>query len=190
MILLFLLCFSIVSSGPLVVLVWELDCRRLRSFLIPKRSLFIGFFLLLDGSCAIDDYDELVFILHIRIVLTLRDMDSEGCLYPSSWDNLSTDLGCILHISSLANFLHVHSTKHVWCVTAIHQLPDELANASLAHAGFLGCMPTTPSVAISFKCLELYHQLRHCQSSFSIQAYAKVLCALHDVSLYPSCIMT
>jgi len=99
MILLFLLRFSIVSSASLVVLVWELDCRRLHSFLIPKKSLFIGFFLLLDGSCAIDGYNELVFILRIRIVLTLCDMDSEGCLYPSSWDNLSTDLGCILRIS-------------------------------------------------------------------------------------------
>jgi len=69
-------------------------------------------------SCVIDGYNELVFILRIRIVLTLHDMDSEGCLYPSSRDNLSTDLGCILCISSLANFLHVHSTKHVWCVTA------------------------------------------------------------------------
>jgi len=49
--------------------------------------------------CAIDGYNELVFILHIRIVLTLCDMDSEGCLYPPSWDNLSTDLGCVLHIS-------------------------------------------------------------------------------------------
>jgi len=44
-------------------------------------------------------------------------MDSKGCLYPSSRDNLSTDLGCVLCISSSANFLHVHSTKHVWCVT-------------------------------------------------------------------------
>jgi len=50
-------------------------------------------------SCVIDGYDKLVFILHIRIVLTLCDMDSEGCLYPSSWDNLSTDLGCVLRIS-------------------------------------------------------------------------------------------
>ena len=83
-----------------------------------KKSLFIGFFLFLDSSCAIDGYNELVFILRIRIVLTLHDMDSEGCLYPSSRDNLSTDLGCILCISSSANFLHVHSTKHVLCVTA------------------------------------------------------------------------
>ena len=68
-------------------------------------------------SCAIDGYNELVFILRISIVLTLRDMDSKGCLYPSIWDNLSTDLGCVLHISSSANFLHVHSTKHIWCMT-------------------------------------------------------------------------
>jgi len=67
---------------------------------------------------VIDGYNELVFILRIRIVLTLRDMDSKGCLYPSSQDNLSTDLGCVLRISSSANFLHVHSIKHVWCVTA------------------------------------------------------------------------
>jgi len=53
-------------------------------------------------SCVIDGYNELVFILHIRIVLTLRDMDSEGCLYPSSRDNLSTDLGCILRISFIS----------------------------------------------------------------------------------------
>jgi len=50
-------------------------------------------------SCVIDGYDELVFILRIRIVLTLHDMDSKGCLYPSSRDNLSTDLGCVLCIS-------------------------------------------------------------------------------------------
>jgi len=73
-------------------------------------------------SCVIDGYDELVFILRIRIVLTLCDMDSEGCLYPSSQDNLSTDLGCVLRISSSANFLHVHSTKHIWCMT-----PDQNA---------------------------------------------------------------
>ncbi|KIM53199.1 hypothetical protein SCLCIDRAFT_32065 [Scleroderma citrinum Foug A] len=48
------------------------------------------------------------------------------------------------------------------------QLPDELANISLAHVGFLRCSPTVPSVAISFKCLELYNQLRCHQSSFTV----------------------
>jgi len=84
-------------------------------------------------SCAIDGYDELVFILRIRIVLTLHDMDSEGCLYPSSWDNLSTDLGCILCINSSANFLHVHSTKHVWCMTAL--LHADVSHVALRKKG-------------------------------------------------------
>ena len=53
-------------------------------------------------SCAMDGYNELVFILCIRIVLTLHDMDSKGCLYPSSQDNLSTDLGCVLRISFIS----------------------------------------------------------------------------------------
>jgi len=72
-------------------------------------------------------------ILRIRIVLTLHDMDSEGCLYPSHWDNLSTDLRCVLCISSSANFLHVHSTKHVWCVT---MGPDHTAVECLGHGHF------------------------------------------------------
>jgi len=67
-----------------------------------KKIIIHWILLLLDGSCVIDGYDELVFILHIRIVLTLCDMDSEGCLYPSSRDNLSTNLGCILHISFIS----------------------------------------------------------------------------------------
>ncbi|KIM54659.1 hypothetical protein SCLCIDRAFT_30952 [Scleroderma citrinum Foug A] len=62
------------------------------------------------------------------------------------------------------------------------QVPNELANTSLIHIGFLRCSPTVPSIAISFKCLELYHQLRCRQSSFSIQAYVKVLCALHNAT--------
>ncbi|KAG1850888.1 hypothetical protein F4604DRAFT_1686992 [Suillus subluteus] len=43
-----------------------------------------------------------------------------------------------------------------------------------------------PSVAITLLCLELYHQLRRRQSSFSIQAFTKVLCALHDVTYVPT----
>jgi len=67
-----------------------------------KKIIIHWILLLLGGSCAIDGYNELVFILRIRIVLTLHDMDSEGCLYPSSRDNLSTDLGCVLCISFIS----------------------------------------------------------------------------------------
>jgi len=66
------------------------------------------------------------------------------------------------------------------------QWVDELANVSLIRNGLLGCTPTSPKLAITFQCLELYHQLRRCQSSFGIQAYTKVLCVLHGVSGFKS----
>ncbi|KAG1889496.1 hypothetical protein F4604DRAFT_1569290, partial [Suillus subluteus] len=48
--------------------------------------------------------------------------------------------------------------------------------------GLLRCSPTMPTVAI----IELYHQLRRRQPSFSIQAFTKVLCALHNVTYIKS----
>ncbi|KAF8592325.1 hypothetical protein K439DRAFT_1610152 [Ramaria rubella] len=50
---------------------------------------------------------------------------------------------------------------------------DEHANVALIWVGLLGCSP-----------LELYHQIRCRQSSFSLQAMAKVLCALHNVTYF------
>ncbi|KAG0695487.1 hypothetical protein DFH29DRAFT_880019 [Suillus ampliporus] len=39
-----------------------------------------------------------------------------------------------------------------------------------------------PTVAIHLHCLELYHQIRRRQSSFSVQSITKVLCTLHNVT--------
>ena len=39
------------------------------------------------------------------------------------------------------------------------QLYDELANVSLIWNSLLGCTPTSPELAITLQCLELYHQL-------------------------------
>ena len=39
------------------------------------------------------------------------------------------------------------------------QQDDELANVSLIRNGLLGCTPTSPELAITLQCLELYHQL-------------------------------
>jgi hypothetical protein len=67
-----------------------------------------------------------------------------------------------------------------------HRIPQKIGerpNVSLIREGLLGCSPIDPSVAISLQCLELYHQIRRRQPSFSLQAMAKVLCALHNVSL-------
>ena len=64
----------------------------------------------------------------------------------------------------------------------VRQAPNELGNVSLIQAGLLGCSPLQPTVAITLEALELFHQIRRRQSSFSTQAMAKVLCALHNVS--------
>ncbi|KAG1885509.1 hypothetical protein F4604DRAFT_1918207 [Suillus subluteus] len=67
---------------------------------------------------------------------------------------------------------------------AIQQHTDELANTALLRVGLIGCSPLQPSIAIRIECLELYHQLRRRQSSLSIQAITKVLCALHNVTYF------
>ncbi|KAG1755390.1 hypothetical protein EDB19DRAFT_1625560, partial [Suillus lakei] len=64
----------------------------------------------------------------------------------------------------------------------IQQQDNEIANAVLLRHGFLGCSPIQPTVAIQLECLELYHQIRRRQSSFGIQTFTKVLCALHNVT--------
>ena len=65
----------------------------------------------------------------------------------------------------------------------IVQLPDQLANVALIENGLLGTSPSEPAVAITLESLELYHLIRRRQSSFSIQAMTKVLCALHNVGM-------
>ena len=97
-----------------------------------------------------------------------------------------------------------HPCRRVWCISffflsvacynlnqpmvdldpmfEVIQWDNELANISLIRNRLLGCTPTSPELTITFQCLELYHQLQRCQSSFDIQAYTKVLCVLHGVS--------
>jgi hypothetical protein len=85
----------------------------------------------------------------------------------------------------LASFFKDHITLHFLELNYLHdvmQQHEEFANVSLLRAGLLGCSPTAPTVAISMECLELYHQLQRWQSSFSIQVFTKVLCAIHNVS--------
>ncbi|KAI5989491.1 hypothetical protein EDD15DRAFT_2370522 [Pisolithus albus] len=61
------------------------------------------------------------------------------------------------------------------------QKADESANEALLRVGLLGCSPSQPRIAIRLECLELYHQIRRRQSSFSLQAMVKVLCALQNI---------
>lgn len=68
--------------------------------------------------------------------------------------------------------------------TSVVQKVGDTVNIALIHHGLLGCSPTQPSCAISLYCLELYHQIRRRQSSFSVQAMVRVLCALHNVHMF------
>ncbi|KAK7045872.1 hypothetical protein VNI00_007301 [Paramarasmius palmivorus] len=54
--------------------------------------------------------------------------------------------------------------------------PDEGRVISIARAGYLATTPTYPSLAISFRTLELYRVLRLFKPSLSVEAFAKVLC--------------
>ncbi|TFK59169.1 hypothetical protein BDN72DRAFT_781102 [Pluteus cervinus] len=59
---------------------------------------------------------------------------------------------------------------------------NELPNVSLLREGLLGCTPTQPRLAFTLELLELYHQIRRRQSSFSIQAMTKVICSIHNIT--------
>jgi hypothetical protein len=52
---------------------------------------------------------------------------------------------------------------------------------ALVLQGFLGNAPLNPSIAVSIKTLELYRRIRMRKSSFSVEAFAKVIYDLYAV---------
>ncbi|KAG6809022.1 hypothetical protein H0H92_001927 [Tricholoma furcatifolium] len=52
---------------------------------------------------------------------------------------------------------------------------------AMARAGYLGVSPEAPQLVLSFRTLELYHRIRRRKPSFSIEAFAKVLCDLYTI---------
>ena len=58
---------------------------------------------------------------------------------------------------------------------------EELPIAALVKNGYLGNTPATPSLAISLKTLELFRRIRLRKSSFSVEAFVKVVCDLYAV---------
>ncbi|KAG2120217.1 hypothetical protein BD769DRAFT_1361914 [Suillus cothurnatus] len=92
----------------------------------------------------------------------------------------------VIHNNVASNIFHVDAVgiMDFACAITIQQCPNELANAALLCVGILGCSPLQPTIAICLECLELYHQIRRCQSSFSIQAITKVLCSLHNATYF------
>ncbi|TFK61890.1 hypothetical protein BDN72DRAFT_777748 [Pluteus cervinus] len=62
----------------------------------------------------------------------------------------------------------------------ITQLPGEGANTSLLRRGLLGSAPDYPNLSFTIELLEIYHQLRRRQSNFSVQAFTKTFCSIHN----------
>ena len=61
----------------------------------------------------------------------------------------------------------------------------ELPIEALVKSGYLGNTPATPSLAISFRTLELFRRLRLRKSSFSVEAFVKVVCDIYSVCFGP-----
>src|SRR5882724_5437041 len=53
---------------------------------------------------------------------------------------------------------------------------------ALALHGYIGNAPLSPSIAVSIKTLELYRRIQLRKASFSVEAFAKVICDLYSVS--------
>ena len=58
---------------------------------------------------------------------------------------------------------------------------EELLIQALVKSGYLGNTPTTPSLAISFRTLELFRHIHLRKLSFSVEAFAKVICDMYSV---------
>ncbi|KAF8236837.1 hypothetical protein L208DRAFT_1194134, partial [Tricholoma matsutake] len=56
-------------------------------------------------------------------------------------------------------------------------------NIALICHGYLSASPLQPAIAFTLEALEFYHQLCRHQANFSVQAFIKVLCAIHNVHL-------
>ena len=59
---------------------------------------------------------------------------------------------------------------------------NDLPIKALVRSGYLGNTPTTPTLAISLRTLELFWRIRSRKSSFSVDAFTKVICDLYSVS--------
>ena len=59
---------------------------------------------------------------------------------------------------------------------------EDLPIEALVKNGYLANVPSRPTLAISFRTLELFRRIRLRKSSFSVEAFAKVICDLYSVS--------
>lgn len=77
--------------------------------------------------------------------------------------------------------INIYSDSEYNYQMQIAQDKNEEANIALIRHGYLGASPSQPTTAFTLEALEFYHQLRRRQANLSVQAFIKVLCAIHNV---------
>ncbi|KAJ3804751.1 hypothetical protein F5876DRAFT_52960 [Lentinula aff. lateritia] len=77
------------------------------------------------------------------------------------------------------NILDIHDLARVAVIPCGE---DDEGAVALVRAGYLGCTPQRPSLAISLRTLELFYTIRMFRPSFSIEAFTKVVCHVHSVT--------
>jgi hypothetical protein len=60
---------------------------------------------------------------------------------------------------------------------------DVYQNEALLRSGYLGSSPLTPTVAVTIHSLSAYQQIHRTCPCYSIEAFSKTLCHLHNVSI-------
>ena len=60
---------------------------------------------------------------------------------------------------------------------------DVYQNEALLRSGYLGSSPLTPTVAVTIRSLSAYQQMHRTCPRYSIEAFSKTLCHLHNVSI-------
>lgn len=103
-----------------------------------------------------------------------------------AWSNSSaatSDEGVVLPDDALGKFdidvLDIYSLRSSATITPTSESMSTAA--MLVACGYLGTTPVNPSLAISLKTLELLRRLRLFKASFSIEAFAKLLCYCYKV---------
>ncbi|KAF9074298.1 hypothetical protein BDP27DRAFT_1416595 [Rhodocollybia butyracea] len=72
--------------------------------------------------------------------------------------------------------IDIHSLTHQ---TTIYQDSETKTTSALVHAGYLPASPESPSIAVSLHMLELFYAMQLFKPNFSVEAFAKMLSAMH-----------
>lgn len=73
----------------------------------------------------------------------------------------------------------------------VNRVPESISPAlDLMRYGYLAKSPSKPTVAVSITTLELLYRLRQRKASFSIEAFAKVVCDVYNVSVFFLCLLS